>query len=145
MRNKTDADLALGALFAASHATHHALADLETLLGHEGPANAQTDAAEGSILRLRGEASRGLEAVAAAAAAFGLALFGGPLERGSRPGSDPGPLTLAHAVTHAHETLTELVSSWHAVTDGEKSLAEFGAMLGVLVAKLAQLECRIRP
>jgi hypothetical protein len=157
-QRQDEASLALGALFAASHGTHHALTDLEALLGDQSPTSSAAGADTGSIDALRAVVARGIGEVCVAGAALGRALLSESLEPRTGPCAgaeplepDPGPsvrsepLELARVVTDAHELLTRLVSSWHAVTDAERSLPEFGARLGGRLGELARLELRIRP
>jgi len=139
------ANLALGALFAASHGTHHALSDLGMLLAESRRPERTAGAEYGSIDELCAAAARGLCAVHAAGCALAVALFDTPIEPSPQPAPGVEPLGLGQAVAEAHELLTRLVASWHAVTDGERSLAEFGATLGGLLGELARLELRIRP
>jgi hypothetical protein len=148
-RHEEAANLALGALFERSHAAHHALTELavrcsETGRAGDAPSDDPSGAAATAVERLRLLAADELAAVGAAGAALGRALFAAPRAPGRTPQADAEPLALQQAAGAAHAALAELVSSWHATSEGRSSLEDFGAALAASLGVLAALERAIR-
>jgi hypothetical protein len=144
------ADLALGALFAASHGAHHALEQLEGRLGpgrgapeggSEGSRTAElrTSPALHATAELRASAAALLHEICAAGDALGRALGLAPLPLAAESAAEPERLELGPAVRRAHALLGELVTSWHATTDGQATLADFAVALGAALDALPRL------